>query len=128
MKENFSFRLQKIIKEKNLTYYKVAKLSNVSKGTISNYINGKTTKPDIMVLCKLCLVLDVAPNWILYGSGIPTLCESDIKYMRYKTKHEISKYELERFRNTMNRIIDEFILKQEQSKAMEEYIKELQER
>ena len=128
MKENFSFRLQKIIKEKNLTCYKVAKLSNVSKGTISNYINGRTTKPDILVLCKLCLVLDVAPNWILNGSGIPTLCESDIKYMRYKTKHEISKYELEKFRNTMNRIIDEFILKQEQSKAMEEYIKELQER
>lgn len=128
MKENFSYRLKKIIKEKNLTCYKVAKLSKVSKGTISNYINGKTTKPDILVLCKLCLVLGVAPNWILHGSGIPTLCESDIKYMRYKTKHEISKYELEKFRNTMNRIIDEFILKQEQSKAMEEFIKELQER
>ncbi len=126
MEENFSHRLRIIIEKRELTCYKLAKLSKVSKGTISNYINGRITKPDTMVMCKICIVLQVSPSWILHGSGLPTLCESDIKYMRYKVKNFMSRSELERVRSCVNKLIDELILMHEKNRALEEFVTELQ--
>lgn len=126
MDENFSCRLRSMIRTRELSCYKLAKLSKVSKGTISNYVNGKITKPDIVVICKVCIVLNVSPSWILHGSGLPTLCESDIKYMRYKVKNHMSRAELEKIRNSVNRVIDELILMHEKYKALEEFLGELQ--
>jgi len=115
-----------MIRTRELSCYKLAKLSKVSKGTISNYVNGRITKPDIVVICKVCIVLNVSPSWILHGSGLPTLCESDIKYMRYKVKNHMSRAELEKIRNSVNRVIDELILMHEKYKALEEFLGELQ--
>lgn len=126
MDENFSCRLRSMIRTRELSCYKLAKLSKVSKGTISNYVNGRITKPDIVVICKVCIVLNVSPSWILHGSGLPTLCESDIKYMRYKVKNHMSRAELEKIRNSVNRVIDELILMHEKYKALEEFLGELQ--
>ncbi|MBE6333842.1 MAG: helix-turn-helix transcriptional regulator [Bacteroidales bacterium] len=126
MDENFSYRLRSMIRTRELSCYKLAKLSKVSKGTISNYVNGRITKPDIVVICKVCIVLNVSPSWILHGSGLPTLCESDIKYMRYKVKNHMSRAELEKIRNSVNRVIDELILMHEKYKALEEFLGELQ--
>ena len=125
MNETFSHRLKRIIEEKQLSCYKIAKLSNVSKGTISNYINGKISHPDTMILCKICVILEVSPHWILYGSGMQTLCESDIKYLRHKKTPTMSRIEIERTRNSLNRVINELILMREQNRVLEEFFNDI---
>lgn len=125
MEENFAYRLKYIIKLRGLSCYKLAKQSNVSKGTISNYINGKITTPDLMIISKICIILKVSPQWMLHGSGLPTICESDVEYMRYKTKVQITRQEIERARSIMNKIFNEMILIQEQNNALKEFIRKL---
>lgn len=126
MEDNFSYRLRTIIEKRELSCYMVAKLSKVSKATISNYINGRITNPDVMIVCKICIVLNVSPTWILHGSGLPTLCESDIKYMRYRVKNNMSRSEIEKIRSGVNKVVDELILMHEKCKALEEFLNELQ--
>ncbi|MBP3419206.1 MAG: helix-turn-helix transcriptional regulator [Marinifilaceae bacterium] len=123
MEENFAYRLKEILAMRELSCYKLAKMSHVSKGTLSNYINGKIIAPDLMVISKICIVLKISPHWLLHGSGLQTLCESDIRYMRYKTKKRVTRQEIERVRNALNKLFDDLLLLIEESSAMEEFIR-----
>ena len=52
-------KLQQIMKEKNITNYKLAKLSGISVGQIGKIINGIHTNPKINTVKAIAKALDV---------------------------------------------------------------------
>jgi transcriptional regulator with XRE-family HTH domain len=68
MKEYFSKRLEKAMKSKNLSSYRIAKEMGISPSTIANYLNGVTT-PSSSKLNDLSLFLEVNRDWLEFGEG-----------------------------------------------------------
>lgn len=54
----FAQKLQKIMKEKNLTTYKIQKATGISQGNVDSWLKGRS-KPRALNLNKLCVFLDV---------------------------------------------------------------------
>lgn len=52
------FKLDKLIKEKNLTRNKLSVLSHVRNDTIKKMIDGDMTRIDLDVVCRLCKTLE----------------------------------------------------------------------
>ena len=66
MKNEFQYRLQKMIAERNITASELSRLSGVGKSDISNYINGVyVAKQDKCFM--LAKALDVDPGWLMTG-------------------------------------------------------------
>jgi len=65
---DFPERLQRIIEEKKISKYKIAKAIDISASTVSNYIKGKT-KPDSTKLTVLSNLLGVNKEWLQTGEG-----------------------------------------------------------
>ncbi len=73
-KEYFSERLKKIMKEKNMTQAELAKKINVSRQSISLYINGDRN-PDIAVLKSIAERLEVSADYLI---GLSDVSSPDI--------------------------------------------------
>lgn len=66
MINEFQYRLQKSISEKNITASELSRLSGVGKSDISNYINGVyVAKQDKCFM--LAKALGVDPGWLMTG-------------------------------------------------------------
>lgn len=65
---DFSLRLVGILKQRGISSHQLAKEINISRATISNYINGKT-KPKNLILEKLSDYLGLSKDWLLKGEG-----------------------------------------------------------
>ena len=50
--------LDKLLKEKEITRYQLAKLTNIKYQTIDNYYKNKVVRYDSFILSKICEVLE----------------------------------------------------------------------
>lgn len=68
---NFGFedRLAQSMAEMNLKQKDLVKITGVSKGTVSNWVSGKTKPIDTAIIDKLAVALKVNKNWLLTGAG-----------------------------------------------------------
>ena len=57
--------LNKTLKEKNISQYKLAKETGIAASTLSNLCNNKTSSVQFSVLDKICEVLDCEVSDIL---------------------------------------------------------------
>lgn len=60
----FSKKLEDELKSQKITPYKLAKIANIKKQSIYNYIDGKQ-EPSISQLYKICIALDVSADYML---------------------------------------------------------------
>ena len=60
-------KLKKICKQKDISYYALAKQTGISTSTIYNIMSGKNT-PQIFTLFKLCNILGVSINCLIDDS------------------------------------------------------------
>ena len=51
--------LKKIMQNKNISIYKLSKLTGLDDGMLNRIINGKTTKPQITTIVKIAKALDL---------------------------------------------------------------------
>ena len=58
--------LQKLISDRNLTKYKVAKLANVRYEVIKKWCTGTVEKMDLDVLARICYVLKCSIEDVMY--------------------------------------------------------------
>ena len=64
--EGSGFRLRWAIKKKGYTIERLAMEMNVETCTMSRYVNEKAAMS--ITMCKrVCEVLDITPNWLIYG-------------------------------------------------------------
>ena len=63
----FKDRLTKIIEEKGVSKYQIAKETRITEATLSNYCNGKG-KPSPSIVMQLANFLDVDFDWLINGS------------------------------------------------------------
>lgn len=55
---HLEIRLDKLLKEKGLSKYKLSHKAEMNWKQIDNYCNNEITRLDTLVLCKLCTVLE----------------------------------------------------------------------
>jgi putative transcriptional regulator len=55
-------KIEKILKDKNMTTYRLAKLSGVNKATLAHIKSGKVKKPLFETICKIADALEVDIN------------------------------------------------------------------
>lgn len=67
-KQAFGRRLEQLMKDYDVSNYKLAKDLTISKTTVSNYISGDT-KPNSTIIDQICLYFRVNKDWIIYGEG-----------------------------------------------------------
>lgn len=60
----FGERLEKVIKEKELSNAELARKLKVRPAAINNYIDG-TFMPNVPNLVRLCKVLNISSDWLL---------------------------------------------------------------
>lgn len=63
----FKDRLTKVIEERGISKYQIAKETKITEATLSNYCNGKG-KPSPSIVMQLANFLDVDFDWLLNGS------------------------------------------------------------
>ena len=64
----FKDRLKKLTEIKRVSNYRIAKETNISRSTISNYLDGKT-KPNMSHVKLIADYFGVSENWLLNGDG-----------------------------------------------------------
>lgn len=64
--EGFSERLRAAIKENEMYYVNVAR--KINKKTLASYLNGDTC-PNAVNLARLCRVLNVSADYLLFGKN-----------------------------------------------------------
>lgn len=66
--KGFIERMEQKVDEKQITYKDLAQQCGVGVRTINDYRNGVTI-PNITVLSKMCIVLDVSADYLLFGNN-----------------------------------------------------------
>lgn len=66
-----SNNITKYREKKNITKYKLSKLSGVNESLISQIERGKATNPKISTLMRLAAALDVTVNDLIEGMEVP---------------------------------------------------------
>ena len=64
----FRDRLTRVIEERGISKYQIAKETRITEATLSNYCNGKG-KPSPSIVMQLANFLDVDFDWLLNGTG-----------------------------------------------------------
>ncbi|MCL2649669.1 MAG: helix-turn-helix domain-containing protein [Candidatus Azobacteroides sp.] len=64
----FRDRLTRVIEERGISKYQIAKETRITEATLSNYCNGKG-KPSPSIVMQLANFLDVDFNWLINGTG-----------------------------------------------------------
>ena len=62
--QDFGKRLYNVLIWKGITQTKFAKLINVNKTAVTQWIQGKTY-PKLEKFCKICKILNITPNYFL---------------------------------------------------------------
>ena len=95
--EQFAFRLRKIRKDKNLSMQKLANLSGVSSGNISEYENGNKI-PGLKTIIDLCKALNISTDYFIFGIEITGLSEDEIRCLNsYRSLTERDKGKIDLF-------------------------------
>ncbi|NHI70083.1 helix-turn-helix domain-containing protein [Lactococcus garvieae] len=55
-------KIEKILKEKNMTTYRLAQLSGINKATLAHIKSGKVKKPLFETVCKIADALEIDIN------------------------------------------------------------------
>lgn len=55
-------KIEQLLKEKNITTYRLAQLSGINKATLAHIKSGKVKKPLFETVCKIADALDVDIN------------------------------------------------------------------
>lgn len=74
-------KIREILEEKNITMYKLSKISKVSKATLSRIMSGSNIEPRISTLIKIASALDIKLEDLISVEGD--------KYDCYKSKRQI---------------------------------------
>lgn len=77
----FSERLEKIINEKNISKYKIAKELGISQSTIANWTTGKAN-PTVEKLAELIQLIGVSADYLLTGKEGETITEDDKRILK----------------------------------------------
>ena len=64
----FRDRLTRVIEERGISKYQIAKETRITEATLSNYCNGKG-KPSPSIVMQLANFLDVDFDWLINGTG-----------------------------------------------------------
>ncbi len=75
----FKDRLVKVIEEKGLSRYKIAKETKITEATLSNYCNGKVN-PSPSIVMQLANYLEIDFNWLITGNESSKISEPKEKY------------------------------------------------
>lgn len=59
IKEAIAIRIKELCKEKNITMYRLTKLSNVPHSTITSILDGTSRNPGTVTISKLCNALGI---------------------------------------------------------------------
>ena len=90
----FCKRLQKALKDNNMTSIELANILNINRGIISNYINGKY-KPKMDRLTQIAKILKVKEAWLMgYDEeelNPEGLCNEIEKLVNKSTLNEVDK-------------------------------------
>lgn len=78
---SFKDRIRTARKNKKITQKELAEQLNMSHNAVSNWENGES-QPDYNILCRICDILDVDPNYLL---GYETKKEKENKNISEKT-------------------------------------------
>lgn len=81
--ETFAERLKRIRKENRYTQRELASISNISLQTIRNYEQG-VSEPISRYLIELSLILEVSPEYLLFGNDDTNACQIEMKSERFK--------------------------------------------
>lgn len=117
--ENFKKRLSKARKEKNLTQKEFAKKLSIGRTSIVNWENYKSninTLPTLSTFTKICIILDVDPNYLLGVSEIK--CENDDEISK-ATGLSVDNIKLLKENKYCNGLIDYFLSSDEASNIIE---------
>ena len=74
---HFPQRLHAIMKQKELSNYKLAKELGVHQTTIRNWLDGKTV-PKFETIERIALILDVSPLQLLFDNDVETVTKADL--------------------------------------------------
>ncbi len=87
-------RLNKVISDKKIKKGTIAKAIGVHAGTLDNYIKGKVTNPNNLILEKISDYLGISSEWLVNGTGDISYKESSIteSYIGNDKKIEINKF------------------------------------
>ena len=64
----FKNRLTRVIEERGISKYQIAKETKITEATLSNYCSGKG-KPSPSIVMQLANFLNVDFNWLINGAG-----------------------------------------------------------
>ena len=78
----FKERLTRVIEERGISKYQIAKETKITEATLSNYCNGKG-KPSPSIVMQLANFLDVDFGWLING-----ISEDDDKQIVSESKQE----------------------------------------
>lgn len=56
------YKIEKLLKERNMSTYRLAQLSGINKATLAHIKSGKVKKPLFETVCKIADALDVDIN------------------------------------------------------------------
>ncbi len=88
----FSERLKSILKEKNITEYRLAKLANMNRSTINTITHGNSEKPNIETIEKIAKALNIPISELLEQPNeneAQELVKQDIIDYEYIATHNI---------------------------------------
>lgn len=64
-------RLSWVIAQKGLSKADLARLAHVSRATVTQWMNGEIRSISTSTLYRMCIALNVDPNWLSQGKGDP---------------------------------------------------------
>ena len=65
-------RLQWVIDQKGLSKADLSRLAHVSRATVTQWMNGQIQNISTSTLYRMCISLNVDPNWLSAGKGDPS--------------------------------------------------------
>lgn len=83
----FIFRIKEVRKKKNISLYKLSKLTGISRGYLSDLENNKKTNPSLATMYKISVALNVNIRKLFYATA-------DINKLKQEMYRRIDKYRL----------------------------------
>lgn len=83
----FIFRIKEVRKKKNISLYKLSKLTGIARGYLSDLENNKKTNPSLSTMYKISVALNVNIRKLFYATA-------DINKLKQEMYRRIDKYRL----------------------------------
>lgn len=83
----FIFRIKEVRKKKNISLYKLSKITGIARGYLSDLENNKKTNPSLSTMYKISVALNVNIRKLFYATA-------DINKLKQEMYRRIDKYRL----------------------------------